>query len=83
MTSKGLAWACVLIGTLLMILGLASCTPPAPDYTYCQDLQDSRIALQQYADIDRPSVESELLDDINEMGIQARCNGYSYAQEDD
>lgn len=45
-------------------------------------MDDVRTAIKQYADIDRVSVETEVVEDIDEMGATERCPGYNTANAD-
>jgi outer membrane murein-binding lipoprotein Lpp len=71
----------ILVGMLSILLA-AGCAAPQADETYCQDLQDIANAVDQYAEIDRPSAETEVMEDLNEMGATERCPGYNPAEAD-
>jgi hypothetical protein len=65
----------IAVVSVVGILVQQSCGPQ-PDPTYCEDIEDVRTSIKQYADIDRASVEDEVLEDLNEMGATQNCPGY-------
>lgn len=69
---------------MVAVIGVGSalgCQPMEVDYQYCDDIETVRSSLNDVT-VTRTGIVAELNDDLDEMGAERRCPGYSVGQQD-